>query len=77
MPSMKLTKSAVVSARPENTDYEFRDTTVLGFFCKISVKHLCPRHLVAVAKRPAIRTAGVEGDNGNRGHQSTVPFAPR
>lgn len=36
MPSMKLTKSAVDSARPGTTDYELRDTIVPGFLCKIT-----------------------------------------
>ena len=36
MPSLKLTKSAVDSARPGTTDYELRDTIVPGFFCKIT-----------------------------------------
>ena len=36
MPSIKLTKSAVDSARPGTTDYELRDTIVPGFFCKIT-----------------------------------------
>ena len=36
MPSLKLTKSAVDSARPGTRDYEIRDTIVPGFFCKIT-----------------------------------------
>ena len=36
MPSLKLTKSAVDSARPDTRDYEIRDTIVPGFFCKIT-----------------------------------------
>lgn len=38
MPSMKLTKSAVASARPEARDYEIRDTIVPGFFLQ---DHAC------------------------------------
>ena len=36
MPSLKLNKSAVDSARPRTHDYEIRDTIVPGFFCKIT-----------------------------------------
>ncbi len=36
MPSTKLTKSVVDSARPSTRDYEIRDTIVPGFFCKIT-----------------------------------------
>ena len=36
MPSLKLTKSAVDSARPGTTDHELRDTIIPGFFCKIT-----------------------------------------
>lgn len=36
MPSLKLTKSAVDSARPDTRDYELRDTIVPGFMCKIT-----------------------------------------
>ncbi len=36
MPSIKLTKSAVDTARPTTRDYEIRDTIVPGFLCKIT-----------------------------------------
>ena len=36
MPSIKLTKSAVDTARPTARDYEIRDTIVPGFLCKIT-----------------------------------------
>ena len=36
MPSLKLTKTAVETARPEARDYELRDTTLAGFICKIT-----------------------------------------
>ncbi len=36
MPTMKLTKSAVDTARPDARDYEIRDTIIPGFFCKIT-----------------------------------------
>lgn len=35
MPSSKLTKTAVESARRKDCDYELRDTTLSGFFCKV------------------------------------------
>ena len=36
MPSTKLTKSVVDTARPTARDYEIRDTVVPGFMCKIT-----------------------------------------
>lgn len=36
MPSTKLTKSVVDTARPTARDYEIRDTIVPGFLCKIT-----------------------------------------
>ena len=36
MPSIKLTKSVVDTARPAARDYEIRDTIVPGFMCKIT-----------------------------------------
>lgn len=36
MPTLKLTKTAVESARPEKTDYELRDSVVPGFLCKVT-----------------------------------------
>ena len=36
MPSTKLTKSVVDTAKPAARDYEIRDTTIPGFFCKIT-----------------------------------------
>ena len=36
MPSIKLTKSVVDTARPATRDYEIRDTIIPGFFCKIT-----------------------------------------
>ena len=36
MPSLKLTKTAVETARPEARDYELRDTTLAGFICKVT-----------------------------------------
>ena len=36
MPSIKLTKSVVDTARPTARDYEIRDTIIPGFFCKIT-----------------------------------------
>ena len=36
MPSLKLTKTAVETARPEARDYELRDTTLPGFICKVT-----------------------------------------
>lgn len=36
MPSLKLTKTAVETARPESRDYELRDTVLPGFLCKIT-----------------------------------------
>ena len=57
MPSMKLTKSAVDSARPSTTDYELRDTIVPGFFCKITPagrKPALDKIKVADVKRPDV-----------------------
>jgi len=36
MPSIKLTKSAVDTAKATARDYEIRDTIVPGFLCKIT-----------------------------------------
>ncbi len=36
MPSTKLTKSVVDTARPTTCDYEIRDTIVPGSMCKIT-----------------------------------------
>jgi len=36
MPSIKLTKSVVDTARPTARDYEIRDTIVPGFLCKVT-----------------------------------------
>ena len=36
MPSLKLTKTAVETARPEARDYELRDTMLTGFVCKVT-----------------------------------------
>ena len=36
MPSIKLTKSVVDTAKPTARDYEIRDTIIPGFFCKIT-----------------------------------------
>ncbi|WP_084514749.1 tyrosine-type recombinase/integrase [Sphingobium lactosutens] len=36
MPTLKFTKTAIESARPEKSDYELRDTVVPGFLCKVT-----------------------------------------
>lgn len=36
MPSIKLTKTAVETAKPERRDYELRDTIIPGFLCKVT-----------------------------------------
>lgn len=36
MPSIKLTKTAVETAKPERRDYELRDTVIPGFLCKVT-----------------------------------------
>ena len=36
MPSLKLTKTAVETAKPEPRDYELRDTVLPGFLCKVT-----------------------------------------
>lgn len=36
MPTLKLTKTAIESARPEKSDYELRDSVVPGFLCKVT-----------------------------------------
>jgi len=36
MPTLKLTKTAIESARPEKSDYELRDSAVPGFLCKVT-----------------------------------------
>ena len=36
MPSIKLTKTAVETAKPERRDYELRDTLIPGFLCKVT-----------------------------------------
>ena len=36
MPSTKLTKSVVDTAKPAARDYEIRDMIIPGFFCKIT-----------------------------------------
>ena len=36
MPSIKLTKNVVDTAKPAARDYEIRDTIVPGFMCKIT-----------------------------------------
>ena len=33
MPSLKLTKTAVETAKPAPRDYELRDTSLAGFLC--------------------------------------------
>lgn len=63
MPSMKLTKSAVDSARPEARDYEIRDTVVPGFFCKITragrkVFMLSYRTPTGERRKPSLGTYG-------------------
>lgn len=63
MPSMKLTKSAVDSARPGTRDYEIRDTIVPGFFCKITpagrkVFMLSYRTPSGERRKPALGTYG-------------------
>ena len=63
MPSMKLTKSAVDSARPEARDYEIRDTIVPGFFCKITpagrkVFMLSYRTPTGERRKPSLGTYG-------------------
>ena len=63
MPSMKLTKSAVDSARPGTRDYEIRDTIVPGFFCKITpagrkVFMLSYRTPTGERRKPSLGTYG-------------------
>ena len=63
MPSLKLTKSAVDSARPDTTDYELRDTIVPGFFCKITpagrkVFMLSYRTPTGERRKPSLGTYG-------------------
>ena len=63
MPSLKLTKSAVDSARPGTTDYELRDTIVPGFFCKITpagrkVFMLSYRTPTGERRKPSLGTYG-------------------
>jgi integrase len=63
MPSMKLTKSAVDSARPDSTDYELRDTIVPGFLCKITpagrkVFMLSYRTPTGERRKPSLGTYG-------------------
>lgn len=36
MPSLKLTKTAVETARPEARDYELRDAMLPGLICKVT-----------------------------------------
>ena len=36
MPSLKLTKTAVETAKPAPRDYELRDTSLAGFLCKVT-----------------------------------------
>ncbi len=60
---MKLTKSAVDSARPGTTDYELRDTIVPGFFCKITpagrkVFMLSYRTPTGERRKPSLGTYG-------------------
>ena len=63
MPSMKLTKSAVDSARPDSTDFELRDTVVPGFLCKITpagrkVFMLSYRTPTGERRKPSLGTYG-------------------
>ena len=63
MPSLKLTKSAVDSARPGTRDYEIRDTIVPGFFCKITpagrkVFMLSYRTPTGERRKPSLGTYG-------------------
>ncbi len=63
MPSMKLTKSAVDSARPGTTDQELRDTIVPGFFSKITpagrkVFMLSNRTPTGERRKPSLGTYG-------------------
>lgn len=36
MPKIKLTKTAVDAATPQERDYELRDTTIPGFLVKVT-----------------------------------------
>jgi len=36
MPSVKITKTAVETAKPASRDYELRDTSLAGFRCKVT-----------------------------------------
>jgi len=36
VPSIKLTKTAVETAKPERRDYELRDTIIPGVLCKVT-----------------------------------------
>ena len=63
MPTIKLTKTVVDSATPENTDYELRDTITPGFLCKITptgrkVFMLAYRTNSGERRKPAIGTFG-------------------
>ena len=41
MPSLKLTKTAVETAKPEKRDHELRDTALAGFLCKVTPAWEC------------------------------------
>lgn len=63
MPTIKLTKTVVDSATPEDTDYELRDTVTPGFLCKITptgrrVFMLAYRTNSGERRKPAIGTFG-------------------
>ncbi len=72
MPSLKLTKTAVETARPEARDYERPDTTLPGFICKVTPAErkcsCCPtgrrrasgasRASASSVRSPSIRPAG-------------------
>jgi len=63
MPAIKLTKTAVETARPERRDYELRDTLIPGFLCKVTpagrkVFMLHFRTLSGERRKPSLGTFG-------------------
>ena len=63
MPSIKLTKTAVETAKPERRDYELRDTLTPGFLCKVTpagrkVFMLAYRTPTGERRKPSLGTFG-------------------
>ena len=63
MPSIKLTKTAVETAKPERRDYELRDTLTPGFLCKVTpagrkVFMLTYRTPTGERRKPSLGTFG-------------------